>query len=354
MLSGFGIGLWRKGNPGICSNTGLQASGVLANMIVYRQGQPLVVLKENNVLSPEVVTCPDYLLQKARNCPPVKTAIVGTGARVVLESVRASVDAGIIDPVLIGEPGILAQIGDEIGFDINHHEIISTPDEKAMGEAGASLARANEVHMVMKGHIHTDNFMRPLISRRTGPRCRRRLSHVFHMTVLGSDRVLMITDGAVNVAPDVRARISIIQNAVDLSHALGNGRPKVALLAASEEISSAMSVTVDCQEITKRCADLEMAADVYGPLAFDNVVSEKAARLKGISHVVAGAADIIVVPTIEAGNALFKMMVYFMGACAAGIVLGADVPILLTSRADPPAARLASAALGAVVASKTA
>lgn len=354
MLSVFGIGLWRKGNPGICSNTGLQASGVLANMIVYRQGQPLVVLKENNVLSPEVVTCPDYLLQKARNCPPVKTAIVGTGARVVLESVRASVDAGIIDPVLIGEPGILAQIGDEIGFDINHHEIISTPDEKAMGEAGASLARANEVHMVMKGHIHTDNFMRPLISRRTGPRCRRRLSHVFHMTVLGSDRVLMITDGAVNVAPDVRARISIIQNAVDLSHSLGNGRPKVALLAASEEISSAMSVTVDCQEITKRCADLEMAADVYGPLAFDNVVSEKAARLKGISHVVAGAADIIVVPTIEAGNALFKMMVYFMGACAAGIVLGADVPILLTSRADPPAARLASAALGAVVASKAA
>ena len=354
MLSVFGIGLWRKGNPGICSNTGLQASGVLANMIVYRQGQPLVVLKENNVLSPEAVTCPDYLLQKARNCPPVKTAIVGTGARVVLESVRASVDAGIIDPVLIGEPGILAQIGDEIGFDINHHEIISTPDEKAMGEAGASLARANEVHMVMKGHIHTDNFMRPLISRRTGPRCRRRLSHVFHMTVLGSDRVLMITDGAVNVAPDVRARISIIQNAVDLSHALGNGRPKVALLAASEEISSAMSVTVDCQEITKRCADLEMAADVYGPLAFDNVVSEKAARLKGISHVVAGAADIIVVPTIEAGNALFKMMVYFMGACAAGIVLGADVPILLTSRADPPAARLASAALGAVVASKAA
>jgi len=354
MLSVFGIGLWRKGNPGICSNTGLQASGVLANMIVYRQGQPLVVLKENNVLSPEVVTCPDYLLQKARNCPPVKTAIVGTGARVVLESVRASVDAGIIDPVLIGEPGILAQIGDEIGFDINHHEIISTPDEKAMGEAGASLARANEVHMVMKGHIHTDNFMRPLISRRTGPRCRRRLSHVFHMTVLGSDRVLMITDGAVNVAPDVRARISIIQNAVDLSHSLGNGRPKVALLAASEEISPAMSVTVDCQEITKRCADLEMAADVYGPLAFDNVVSEKAARLKGISHVVAGAADIIVVPTIEAGNALFKMMVYFMGACAAGIVLGADVPILLTSRADPPAARLASAALGAVVASKAA
>ena len=205
----------------------------------------------------------------------------------------------------------------------------------------------------MKGHIHTDNFMRPLISRRTGPKSRRRLSHVFHMSVPGSDRVLMITDGAVNVAPDVKARISIIQNAVELSHALEIDRPKVALLAASEEISPAMSVTVDCQEITKRCADLKMAADVYGPLAFDNIVSVKAARFKGISHVVAGAADIVVVPTIEAGNALFKMMVYFMGACAAGIVLGAEVPILLTSRADPPAARLASAALGAVVASKS-
>ena len=305
------------------------------------------------MLSPEVVSCPDYLLQLARNCPPVKTAIVGTGAQVVLESVRASVDAGIIDPVLIGEPDILAQIGDEIGFDVSHHEIVPTPDEKAMGEVGAALARANEVHMVMKGHIHTDNFMRPLISRRTGPRSRRRLSHVFHMSVPGSDRVLMITDGAVNVAPDIKARISIIQNAVELSHALGNNRPKVALLAASEEISPAMSVTVDCQEITKRCADLKMAADVYGPLAFDNIVSVKAARFKGISHVVAGAADIVVVPTIEAGNALFKMMVYFMGACAAGIVLGAEVPILLTSRADPPAARLASAALGAVVASKS-
>ena len=304
------------------------------------------------MLSPEEVTCPEYLLKLARNCPPVKTAIVGTGARVVLESVRASVDAGIIDPVLIGEPDVLTQLSDEIGFDISHHEIVSTPDEKAMGEAGAAMARASEVQMVMKGHIHTDNFMRPLVSRRTGPKSRRRLSHVFHMSVPGSNRVLMITDGAVNVAPDVKARISIIQNAVELNHALGNDRPKVALLAASEEISSAMPETVNCQEITKRCVDMEIAADIYGPLAFDNVVSVEAARFKGISHVVAGAADVVVVPTIEAGNALFKMMVYFMGACAAGIVLGAEVPILLTSRADPPAARLASAALGAVVASK--
>ena len=302
------------------------------------------------MLSPEVVRCPDYLLQLARNCPPVKTAIVGTGARVVLESVRAAVDAGIVDPVLIGDRDILAQISDEIGFDTSHYEIVSTSDEKATGEAGAALARANKVRMVMKGHIHTDNFMRPLISRRTGPRSRRRLSHVFHMSVPGSDRVLMITDGAVNVAPDVKARISIIQNAVELSHALRIARPKVALLAASEEVSPSMSVTVDCQEITKRCADLEMVADVYGPLAFDNIVSVEAAQFKGISNVVAGVADVVVVPTIEAGNALFKMMVYFMSACAAGIVLGAEVPILLTSRADPPAARLASAALGAVVA----
>tara|TARA_B100000586_G_C20071163_1_gene410797 strand:- start:747 stop:1250 length:504 start_codon:yes stop_codon:yes gene_type:complete len=160
----------------------------------------------------------------------------------------------------------------------------------------------------------------------------------------------MLTDCAVNVAPDVKARTSIIHNAVELAHDLGNPRPKVALLAASEEISLAMPVTLECQKIMNKCVDLALAADIYGPLALDNIVSPEAARLKGISSSVAGYADIILVPTIEAGNALFKMMVYFLGACAAGIVLGASVPILLTSRADPAAARLASTAVGAIVA----
>ena len=305
---------------------------------------------ECNVLSSEKVCCPNYLLQKVRNLKPVKTAVVGTGAPVVLESVRDSVEAGIIEPVLIGDPDVIWAYGEQISWSLNGCEIIPAADEAAAGTAGAQLARSGEVEMVLKGHIHTDAFMRPLISRKTGPGSRRRLSHVFHMTVADSDSVLLLTDCAVNVAPDVKARASIIQNAVELAHDLGNPRPKVALLAASEEISQAMPVTLECREIMTMCADLDLEADIHGPLAFDNIVSPEAARLKGISSPVAGCADIVLVPTIEAGNALFKMMVYFLGACAAGIVLGASVPILLTSRADPAAARLASTAIGAIVA----
>jgi phosphate acetyltransferase len=306
--------------------------------------------QECNVLSSEKVCCPDYLLRKVRNLKPVKTAVVGTGAQVVLEGVRDAVEAGIIEPVLIGDPDVISAYADEIAWSTKDCEIVAAVDEIAAGMTGAQLARSGEVEMVLKGHIHTDAFMRPLISRKTGPRSRRRLSHVFHMTVPGNDAVLMLTDCAINVAPDVKARTTIIHNAVELAHDLGDPRPKVALLAASEEISRAMPVTLECQEIMNRCVDLALAADIYGPLALDNIVSPEAARLKGISSSVAGYADIILVPTIEVGNALFKTMVYFLGACAAGIVLGASVPILLTSRADPAAARLASTAVGAIVA----
>jgi phosphate acetyltransferase len=202
--------------------------------------------------------------------------------------------------------------------------------------------------MVMKGHIHSDTFMRPLLAKDTGIRGQQRLSHVFHMTLPGNDRAIMLTDCAVNVAPNIPTRLAIIENAVALAHKLGQQRPRVALLGASETVSNAMPVTGQCQEITAHFGATELQADVFGPLAFDNIVSVAAARMKGIEHPVAGNADIVVVPTIEAGNALFKMMVYLMSACAAGIVLGGSVPVLLTSRADPPAARLASAALGAI------
>jgi len=152
----------------------------------------------------------------------------------------------------------------------------------------------------------------------------------------------------VNVAPNIPTRLAIIENAVALAHKLGQQRPQVALLGASETVSDAMPVTGQCQEITAHFRATDLQADVFGPLAFDNIASVAAAQMKGIEHPVAGNADIVVVPTIEAGNALFKMMVYFMSACAGGIVLGGSVPVLLTSRADPPAARLASAALGAI------
>ena len=301
-----------------------------------------------SLLSQREVQCPRSLLKRAASAEPVTTAIIGAGHSVVLESAREAQQAGIIQPLLVGDAKAIGQAAKEIGWDIEDLQIVEAASEERSAKEGAALARSGAVQMVMKGHIHSDTFMRPLLAKDTGIRGQQRLSHVFHMTLPGNDRAIMLTDCAVNVAPNIPTRLAIIENAVALAHKLGQQRPRVALLGASETVSNAMPVTGQCQEITAHFGATELQADVFGPLAFDNIVSVAAARMKGIEHPVAGNADIVVVPTIEAGNALFKMMVYLMSACAAGIVLGGSVPVLLTSRADPPAARLASAALGAI------
>ena len=299
-------------------------------------------------LSQREVQCPRSLLKRAASAEPVMTAIIGAGHPLVLESAREAQNAGIIQPLLVGDAKAIGQAAKEIGWDIEDLQIVEGASEERSAKEGAALARSGAVQMVMKGHIHSDTFMRPLLAKDTGIRGQQRLSHVFHMTLPGNDRAIMLTDCAVNVAPNIPTRLAIIENAVALAHKLGQQRPRVALLGASETVSNAMPVTGQCQEITAHFGATELQADVFGPLAFDNIVSVAAARMKGIEHPVAGNADIVVVPTIEAGNALFKLMVYFMSACAGGIVLGGSVPVLLTSRADPPAARLASAALGAI------
>ena len=299
-------------------------------------------------LSQREVRCPRSLLKRAASAEPVTTAIIGAGHSVVLESAREAQQAGIIQPLLVGDAKAIGQAAKEIGWDIEDLQIVEAASEERSAKEGAALARSGAVQMVMKGDIHSDTFMRPLLAKDTGIRGQQRLSHVFHMTLPDTDEAIMLTDCAVNVAPNIPTRLAIIENAVALAHKLGQQRPQVALLGASETVSDAMPVTGQCQEITAHFGATDLQADVFGPLAFDNIASVAAARMKGIEHPVAGNADIVVVPTIEAGNALFKMMVYFMSACAGGIVLGGSVPVLLTSRADPPAARLASAALGAI------
>ena len=299
-------------------------------------------------LSQREVRCPRSLLKRAASAEPVTTAIIGAGHSLVLESAREAQQAGIIRPLLVGDAKAILQAAKEIGWDIEDLQIVEAASEERSAKEGAALARSGAVQMVMKGHIHSDTFMRPLLAKDTGIRGKQRLSHVFHMTLPDTDEAIMLTDCAVNVAPNIPTRLAIIENAVALAHKLGQQRPRVALLGASETVSDAMPVTGQCQEITAHFGATDLQAYVFGPLAFDNIVSVAAARMKGIEHPVAGNADIVVVPTIEAGNALFKMMVYFMSACAGGIVLGGSVPVLLTSRADPPAARLASAALGAI------
>lgn len=302
----------------------------------------------DSFLSTAAVVCPPALLDRASGKTAAVTAVVGADHVIALESVRQAQQAGLVMPILIGSRSGIEAAAEEIDWDVSGFEAVEAKGEAAAAEAGAQLAATGAVAMVMKGHVHSDTFMRPLLAKNGGIRGEGRLSHVFHMTVPGSNQSVMLTDCALNVAPNVKTRIAIVENVVALAHKLEIQNPRVALLAASESVSTAMPVTGECQKIAEHFESTRLGAEVFGPLAFDNVVSTDAAKMKGIDHPVAGRADVVVVPNIETGNALFKMMVYFMSACAAGIVLGGKVPVLLTSRADPPQARLASLALGTI------
>jgi phosphate acetyltransferase len=303
------------------------------------------------MLSSEPVECPKVLLKKATHYAAVRTAIVKADQPLVMDSVKQSTLSGLIEPVLIGDREAIFSAATEVDWDISPYEVIDRPEEKTAAETGAFLARTNEIGALMKGHIHTDAFMGAIVPSKAGLRTDRRISHVFHMTLPNHDGSLMITDAAINIRPDIEAKKHILLNVVDLALAIDDKTPNVALLSATEEVNPKMPSSVQADELTAWWRqNTPHKAHVYGPLAFDNAISQDAARIKGIEHPVAGNADILVVPDIKTGNALFKMMVYFCSACAAGIVVGAKVPIILTSRADPCEARLASCALAALLA----
>ncbi|HEX9702248.1 MAG TPA: bifunctional enoyl-CoA hydratase/phosphate acetyltransferase [Rhodospirillales bacterium] len=294
---------------------------------------------------------PAKLAELSRKAPLRRMAIAGAGHPVPLESARQAAQAGLIEPVLIGGARDIAAHADEMGWDISGFEIIDKKSEAEACAEAARLAARGAAATLMKGHVHTDTLMRAVLDRDAGLRTDRRVSHVFHMTVPGSDKVLLISDGAVNVAPDARTMMDIVRNAVDVGHALGIAEPKVAMLSGAETENPSMPSSLLAAEIVRWAKAGKLGgAVVDGPFAFDNAISPEAARLKGIGGAVAGQADILAVPNIETGNALFKMMVHFMSGLAAGVVVGAKVPVVLTSRADPPEARLAAAMLAAVVA----
>lgn len=301
------------------------------------------------MLSTVPVECPPSLLEAVGGLPALRTAIVNAGAGVVMESAREAAEANIIEPALFGDVDKIRRCADEIGWDIGGLEIVAAGGEHEAAALAAAAGGAGNVDALMKGHVHTDVFMSAVLKREAGLRTDRRLTHVFHMTVPGHDEPLLITDGALNTHPDVETKKAIITNAVDLAHALEIEIPHIALLSATEEPSEHLPSSLHAAELAAWAKSNVGRAEVHGPLAFDLAVSAEAARIKGIDHPVAGNADIIVVPDIVSGNALFKMMVYFRSACAAGVVLGAKVPVLLTSRADPPEARLASAAIAAIM-----
>ncbi|WP_026261700.1 bifunctional enoyl-CoA hydratase/phosphate acetyltransferase [Kiloniella laminariae] len=302
------------------------------------------------MLSQHPIECPTRLMSTAAAHGPVRTAIVNAVSPIAMESAFLAAQARLIEPILIGNKETVRTLAAGFDWDINHLEIHHAPDEQTAAVSAVELARNGMVDALMKGQIHTDVFMKAIIDRSKGLRREGRLSHAFYMSVPDSDRIVVITDAAINIAPDLETKKSIILNAVKMLHSLGNKHPKVAVLSASEEENPRIPSSMEAAELTRWAKASITHADVFGPMALDNAISPEAARIKGIDNAVAGQADILVVPNIETGNALFKQLVYCDSACAAGIVLGASVPIVLTSRADPPAARLASMAIATIVA----
>jgi len=303
------------------------------------------------MLSTDPFVIPPYLKERVPDLPPLTMSVAGANNAVAMESARMVADGGLAEPILVGDETAIRAIAKDMGWDLTNIRIVAAETEDEASEKAVALARNNEAALLMKGHVHTDSIMRAIIDRENGLRTGRRTSHVFHMTVPNSDKVLYITDAAINVAPDVGIKMDILKNAIDMVHAMGIKTPHVAVLSGAEVVNPSMPSSVEADEVVKRANNGDVTgAIVDGPLAFDGAVSTEAAKIKGIDSPVAGKADVLLVPNIETGNGLFKQMVYFMSATAAGVVMGAKVPVILTSRADPPEARFASAAVAAIVA----
>jgi len=303
------------------------------------------------MLSQLTPVCPQPLLNQAQALPAMVTAVVNAGSELALESAKLAFEAGIIVPILVGNIAAIQKAAQAIDWNIDQFELIASESEEDSAANAVQCVHQGTAKLLMKGNLHTDVLIRALLNKEHGLRTGERLSHLFHMSVPGSDRVLCITDAVVNVSPDTKTQLSILRGATDVMHALGILKPKVALLSATEVATQAMPSSIAAKELLAAMSDQDhQAADVFGPLAFDGAMSPEAAKIKGITHPVAGYADVLLVPNIETGNAIFKQLVYFNGATAAGVLMGAKVPVMLTSRADPPAARLASAALAVVYA----
>jgi phosphate acetyltransferase len=233
-------------------------------------------------------------------------------------------------------------------FNISEFEMINEPVENNTAKVAAKLAAKGKVKIIVKGHIHTDVLMKEVLKREYNLLGKTRLSHIWHMTLEKDDKPLIITDGALNVNPNVKTKMHILRNVIDFCHRINIPRPKISILSATEEVLESMQSSVEAKEITDLAQKEDFNADIFGPLAFDNSVSKKSAAIKGIKNVVAGEADVLLVPNVETGNSLVKIMIYFMGACAAGVVIGGKVPVVITSRSDDATARLASIAAAVV------
>jgi len=300
------------------------------------------------MLSNKKIVCPNNLINRAKKIGSVNAVIVNAGEILPMESAHKAVQNNLINPIFIGNETEIKKHAQKLNWDISKYEIIDEKDENSTASMAAKLAAEGKVKIIVKGHIHTEVLIKAVLKRDLNLIGKKRLSHVWHMTLDADDKPFIITDGVLNVLPKLEVKMHILRNAVNFANKIGIARPKVSVLSATEEILKSVPSSIEAQAITKRAKEENINADIFGPLAFDNSVSKKAAAIKKIKNEVAGSANILLVPNVETGNALVKMMIYFMGACAAGVVIGGKVPVVITSRADDSEARLASIAAAIV------
>ncbi|MDC3126450.1 bifunctional enoyl-CoA hydratase/phosphate acetyltransferase [Candidatus Pelagibacter sp.] len=300
------------------------------------------------MLSNKEIVCPNNLLDVAHKKKGVKAAIVNAGMPLPMLSIQDAVKENLVEPIFIGDKTEIQKCAEDLKWDISQYEIIHEPVENKTAPIATKLASEDKVKIIVKGHIHTDILMKEVLKREYNLMGKTRLSHIWHMTIEKDDSPLIITDGALNVLPNIKTKMHILKNVINFSHRIGISRPKVSIISATEEVIESVPTSLEAAELTKLAEKENLNADVFGPLAFDNSISKKSASIKGIKNSVAGEADVLLVPNVEAGNALVKMMIYFMGACAAGVVIGGKVPVVITSRSDEAPARLASIAAAVV------
>jgi phosphate acetyltransferase len=293
----------------------------------------------------------EQLLARCRDLEPVPTAVAHPCEETALAGAVDAGEQGLILPILVGPERKIREIAGAHGIRLGQIRIVDAPHSHAAAAKAVELVRQGEAELLMKGSLHTDEILGAVVAKDTGLRTGRRISHVFIMDVPSYHKVLVVTDAAINIAPTLEEKADICQNAIDLAVSLGLSAPKVAILAAVETVTSKMPTTVDAAALCKMADRRQITGGVLdGPLAFDNAISKDAARIKGIESPVAGDPDILLVPDLEAGNMLAKQLIFLAGADSAGLVLGARVPVILTSRADSVRSRIASCAVAVLAA----
>ena len=291
------------------------------------------------------------LIERCAQLEPVRSAVTHPCDESSLTAALEAAEAGLIRPILVGPEGKIRAVAGQCGLDLAAWPLVDVPHSHAAAARAVELVRQSEAETLMKGSLHTDELMAEVVRKETGLRTERRISHAFIMDVPTYPKPLVVTDAAINIFPDLETKVDIVQNAIDMAHALGRELPKVAILSAVETVTPKIPSTIDAAALCKMAERGQITGALLdGPLAFDNAISSEAAKIKGIRSEVAGDPDILLVPDLEAGNMLAKQLSFLANADAAGIVLGARVPIILTSRADTVRARMASCAVAVLLA----